>query len=87
MRLCLLYHPVSEHGRQVESYAREFTTRYNKNPELISIETRDGADMARMYDVVQYPAVLVLADDGTLSKYWQGDMLPLMDEVAGYLHG
>lgn len=71
----------------MESYAREFTARYSATPELVSVETREGADMARVYDVVQYPAVLVLADDGTLSKYWQGDMLPLMDEVAGYLHG
>lgn len=69
----------------MEAYAKEFARRYSTPPELISIDTREGADMARLYDVVQYPALLVLANDGSLSKFWQGDVMPLMDEVAGYL--
>lgn len=85
MRLCFLYHPVSQHARLVEEYAREFTRRHGQAPELISIDTRKGANTARLYDVVRYPALLVVEDDGGLAKYWQGDMLPLMDEVAGYL--
>lgn len=40
--------------------------------------------MARVYDVVQYPALLAIEDTGSLAQYWQGDILPLMDEVAGY---
>ena len=41
--------------------------------------------MAQLYDIVQYPALLVIDDKGGLAKYWQGDTLPLMDEVSGYL--
>lgn len=40
--------------------------------------------MARLYDVVQYPALLAIEGNGGLAQYWQGDVLPLMDEVAGY---
>ncbi len=40
--------------------------------------------MARVYDVVQYPALLAIQNDGGLAQYWQGELLPLMDEVAGY---
>lgn len=85
MRLCFLYHPVSEHRRQVEDYARDFARRHGQAPELISLDTKAGAEMAKLYDIVQYPALLVIDDNAGLSKYWQGDMMPLMDEVAGYL--
>ncbi|MCA9330427.1 hypothetical protein KC957_00105 [Candidatus Saccharibacteria bacterium] len=85
MRLCFLYHPASEHRRRVEDYARDFARRHGQSPELISLDTKAGAELAKLYDVVQYPALLVVDDNAGLSKYWQGDMLPLMDEVAGYL--
>lgn len=54
--------------------------------ELISINTREGAALASLYDVVQYPSILATASDGRLLNIWQGKPLPLMDEVAGYLY-
>lgn len=86
MRLCFLYHPASEHRLQVEEYAREFRRIHPSDIELISVDTRQGAELAQVYDVVQYPALLAIKDDGSLVQYWQGDTLPLMDEVASYTH-
>lgn len=40
--------------------------------------------MAGLYDIVDYPAFLVTADDGVLVRLWQGQQLPLIDEVASY---
>ena len=87
MKIAILYHPNSDHARTVEEYARDFERSRGKSIALESLETRTGADMARLYDVVQYPAVLAISDDGQLLKDWQGDLLPLMDEVASYLRG
>lgn len=81
-----MYHPVSDHRLQVEQYAHEFSRNHPDNIELISVDERQGAELARLYDVVQYPALLVIKDDGSLVQYWQGDTLPLMDEVASYAH-
>jgi 3-deoxy-D-manno-octulosonic acid (KDO) 8-phosphate synthase len=50
----------------------------------MSIDTREGSATATLYDVVQYPAILVLQTDGYVQKIWQGEQLPLMDEVASY---
>lgn len=85
MKICVIYHPRSEHGRLVEEYAQDFNRTYSRPVELLSLETREGAAMASLYDVVRYPAVLALAHDGHLQKMWEGDQLPQMDEVAGYL--
>lgn len=84
MKVIVLYHPQSDHARKVETYAQDFQRQRGKTIELVSLETPEGADKARLYDIVQYPAVLALRDDGQLSKLWQSDEMPLMDEVAGY---
>lgn len=54
--------------------------------EVINVDTREGAALASLYDVMQYPAILVLQTDGYAQKIWQGDELPLMDEVTSYAH-
>lgn len=85
MKTIVLYHPKSEHGRRVEEYARDFGRRDSHAIELLSLETREGATTASLYDIVRYPAILVVDESGHLHKDWQGSELPLMDEVAGYL--
>ncbi len=88
VKLLILYRPNSEHESEVESYVRDFQRRYEvgRKIEMISLNTRDGAATASLYDVVSYPAILVLGDDGSMAAFWQGMPLPLMDEVAGYAH-
>jgi len=68
------------------SFVRDFQRRYEvgRKIDLVSVNTRDGAATASLYDIVAYPAVLVIADDGRLVSFWQGLPMPLMDDVAGY---
>ncbi|MDB5185732.1 MAG: hypothetical protein JWL85_255 [Candidatus Saccharibacteria bacterium] len=63
----------------------DFKQQSGRDVELISLETRDGAATATLYDVVQYPAVIAMKDNGELVTFWQGGELPLMNEVAAYL--
>lgn len=69
----------------VDEFVREFERREpSRKVELVSLDTREGAAMARLYDVTQYPAIVALKDDGQLLQFWQGEQLPLMNEVAVY---
>ncbi len=68
----------------VEIYANDFQRIKRGTIELLSLETKRGADLAKLYDVVRYPAVIAIRDNGELLKYWEGGELPLMDEVAAY---
>lgn len=89
MKVLVLYRPNSEHGRSVEAFIRDFKYQHGASADtldVLDIDTRDGVATASLYDVLQYPAVLVLADDGQVLKSWQGDNLPLMDELAGYVY-
>lgn len=80
----MLYHPRSEFARSIEEYAHDFERIRGSAIELISLETVEGSDMAKLYDIVRYPALLAVRDNGELLKNWEGESLPLMDEVAGY---
>jgi hypothetical protein len=85
MKLVVLYRPVSEHRRAVEEFIHEYTRRYPSGRlEILNIDTREGSAIASIYDITSYPGVLALRDDGAASMVWQGETLPLLDEVAGY---
>ncbi len=83
----MLYRPNSEHARVVEDFARDFSHRFRGSRlDMVDLNTRDGSSTASLYDVMQYPAILALTDDGQLVKEWEGQSLPLMNEVAYYAH-
>lgn len=85
MKVLVLYRPNSEHARSVETFLHDFEHQYAKDVpvEVLSLDTRDGASTASLYDIVQYPGVLVVDSFGSVVRSWQGETLPLMSEVAG----
>lgn len=85
MKATILYHPESESARPTEEYQRDFQRHHGQDIELVSLDTREGAELAALFGVVRYPALLVRKDNGDYVKHWEGEHLPLMDEVAGYL--
>ncbi len=83
----MLYRPHSEHARVVEEFAKDFArTNSGSKLDMVDLNTRDGSSTASLYDVMQYPAILALTDDGQLIKEWEGTNMPLMSEVAYYSH-
>lgn len=85
MKVLILYRPESEHGRKVEEFIHEFQRRHGPSHlEILNIDSRDGIATATLYDIMRYPAILVIQDDGIIQKVWEGDSLPLMEEVASY---
>jgi hypothetical protein len=84
MNILILYRPNSEHGRLIEEFVHEYRNRHPDRLEVIDIDTREGIANATLYDIMQYPAILVVQDNGSVQKVWEGPQLPLMDEVASY---
>lgn len=84
MKVCIIYHPQSDHARSVEEFAHELERQHGAAPELVSLETREGAAMAKLYDITQYPAVVAVRDNGQIAQAWVGENLPLMNEVVAY---
>jgi len=86
MKLLVLYRPNSEHASKTESFVRELGQRYPeiKKVEYLDLNTRGGAAAASIYDVLQYPGIIAATDDGIPQQVWQGDMLPLLSDVASH---
>lgn len=85
MKIVVLYRPDSEHGRLVEEFIRDYQRRHDAGHiEILNIDSRDGIATATLYDIMQYPSILALRDDGSVLKSWEGSQLPLMDEIASY---
>lgn len=87
MKLLILYRPNSEHATEVESFVRDFQRQFyeaGKKIEMVSMDSREGVAHASLYDIMQFPAILAIENDGTLINAWLGRPLPLMNDVAGY---
>ena len=87
MDMLILYRPRSEHETKVLDYVREYQARHpDRRPVLVNLDTANGDQIAKLYDVVNYPAILITAPpDGQLVQLWQDEQLPLIDDVDFYL--
>lgn len=84
MRTVVVYKVESDHAREVMDYLRDFSRETGHEIEEIDPETRAGADFCRVYDIVEYPTLLALSDDGHLQHMWRGRPLPTISEVSFY---
>lgn len=84
MRTLILYHPASDHIGLVQDYVHNYARFKGRAIEQVSLETKEGDALAKLYDVTSYPAVLVIRSDGQLVHLWQNGLLPLMDELSAY---
>lgn len=84
MKVIMLYRPNSEHDSLVRSYLTDYNRLSGKHIETISLDSVEGAEKARVYDVVEYPALIATSDSGAILKSWQGKNLPLFSEVGYY---
>lgn len=89
MKVLVLYRPESEHASAVESFLRDLERRHvlaSEQLNILNLDSREGAEAAKLYDVVEYPAILAVDDFGSIIRSWQGEHLPLLDDIAGYTH-
>lgn len=86
MRIIVLYRPTSDHARLIEEYIADFEHFHpGMALEVHSVNTPEGAHLAELYEVMDYPAIVAAANDGVMQQMWVGaDRLPLMNDLAYY---
>ena len=83
MQISVLYRQQSDHARPVKEFMEMVKRKYpDLGVEELELDSRTGSEKAAMYGVVAYPAVMVLSEDGSVRGLWEGQPLPLIDEVA-----
>lgn len=82
MRIVIVYREASEHRMAVESFIRDYRFRTGKDIETINPDTRDGMSFCRLYDIVEYPTIVAIMNDGSVYHSWRGQHFPTISEVA-----
>lgn len=85
MKAVVIYKEESDHAREVLDYLRDFERQTGHVLETVDPETREGASFCRTYDIVEYPSIAALSDDGVLQNLWRGRPLPTISEVSYYV--
>lgn len=87
MKVVVVYKDESDHARSVYDFLHNYEMQTGRTLETIDPETQAGADFCRLYDIVEYPSVVAIANDGILQNIWRGTPLPLVNEVSYYDKG
>lgn len=85
MRTVVVYKIESDHAREVLDYLRDFQRQTGHELEEVNPETAEGAHFCRTYDIVEYPTVVAISDNGQLQNMWRGRPLPTISEVSYYV--
>ena len=85
MRVVVLTNTRTDYARGVESFGTDFERRTGKALEVIEAYSPEAEALARTYDIMQYPTILALADDGQVQNMWVGTNLPTISEVSYYV--
>jgi hypothetical protein len=87
MKLLVFYRTQSEFATPVESFLRDLGRERDVSDklEVIDPDSREGTSKIRIYDIMQFPTLLVVDDFGSIVHSWSGEQLPMTDEVLGYL--
>lgn len=82
MRLVAIWREDEDYSRMMSDWINEFEKRTGKEVENLDPDSSEGESICRAYDVVEYPTIMALGDDGAVLGVWRGKILPTFDEVA-----
>ena len=85
MRVVVVYKDQSDYSREVNDYLRDFVRQTGHALESLDPDTREGESFCRTYDIVEYPTIIAISDDGVMQNMWRGTPLPTISEVSYYV--
>lgn len=85
MKTVIVFREESDHAREVLDYLRDFARQTGHELQTLDPDTSEGADFCRTYDIVEYPSLVALSDEGVLQNLWRGRPLPTISEVSYYV--
>jgi hypothetical protein len=85
MRVVVVYKEETDYAREVLDYLRDFTRQTGTELETIDPDTSEGSSFCSAYDIIEYPTIVAISDDGMLQNMWRGRPLPTISEVSYYV--
>ncbi len=86
MKIVIVYRDQSDHARSIIDFMRDYERQTGRQLATLEPDTPEGAQFCSTYDIVEYPSIVAVSDDGILQHLWRGLPLPLINEVSYYDH-
>lgn len=84
MRVVVLTRSNTDYARSVDTFVTDFARQTGNQLEVLDADTSQAESLAQAYDIVEYPTILALSDDGRMQNMWSGVNLPTISEVSYY---
>ncbi len=85
MRVVVVYKQETDYARRVDEFLGDFKRQTGRDLETLDPDTRDGSGFCETYDIVEYPTIIAISDDGQVQNQWKGLPLPTLSEVSYYV--
>ncbi len=85
MRVVVISKDETDYAREVSDYLADFKRFTGHDLEVIDPESREGIGFCQTYDILQYPTIIALSDQGQMQNIWVGRPLPTISEVSYYV--
>jgi hypothetical protein len=84
MRVVVVTKENTDYARGVSEWLREYQRRTGRELEVLNPESLAGISFCEAYDILEYPTVIALSDEGSMQQRWSGVLLPTISEVSYY---
>ncbi|MFY9228432.1 MAG: hypothetical protein WAO28_03885 [Candidatus Microsaccharimonas sp.] len=85
MRVVVVFKDDRDYTRQVTDYLRDFKMQTGHDLETMDPDSPDGISFCRTYDLMEFPSMVAISNDGVMQNTWSGLPLPTISEVSYYV--
>lgn len=82
MRVVCVFRDNQDYTRTVTDFLENFRRQTGK--EIETMNPDENVEFCETYDIVEYPTILALDDNGAVQAMWRGREMPLINEVLFY---
>lgn len=83
MRVICIFRDNQDYTRSVTDWLEDF--RRQTSREIETMNPDENTSFCETYDIVEYPTIIALGDNGEVMSMWRGRNLPLINEVLYYM--
>ena len=83
MRVVCIYRDNEDYTRSVDEWLENI--RRQTGYEIETMSPDENPNFCEAYDIVEYPTIIALGNNGEVLNMWRGRTLPLINEVLYYV--
>ena len=83
MRVVCVFKDDQDYSRAVNEWLTNFYRQTGK--EIETMDPDRDSSFCEAYDIVEYPTILALGEQGDVKASWRGRELPLINDVLYYM--